>query len=148
MKNIIYTISIIFIGFLYPFQTIHAQDLPDIEIVTDTILSKPSDSTVIRFVEIMPEFPGGMNEFTKYLQKELKYPEECRKKGITGRVLVEFIVEKDGSISNVRTIVPVYPALDAEAERVIRKSPKWKPGYQLGKPVRVYYQIPIKFSLG
>lgn len=148
MKNIVYIFSIIFIGFLYPFQNLSAQDIPIEENQKESILSDKQDTSVVRFVEKMPEFPGGNNEFYKYLQKELKYPEECRKRGITGKVIVEFVIEKDGSISNVRTIVPVYPALDAEAERVIRNSPKWKPGSQLGKPVRVFYQIPIKFSLG
>lgn len=121
----------------------------------DSILNQPYQPVVnvdslmpaIRFVEKMPEFPGGTEGFSMFLAREIIYPEVCRQIGITGVVILEFIVEKDGSLSNINVIVPVYPDLDNEAVRVIKKSPNWKPGLHLGKPVRVYYQVPIRFRL-
>ncbi|HPE39460.1 MAG TPA: energy transducer TonB [Bacteroidales bacterium] len=118
-------------------------DYTPVEIIQD----EGSEPPPVRFVEQMPEFPGGMDAFNAYLKRELRYPEQCRQIGITGVVLVEFVVERNGSISNVKVLVPVYPDLDAEAIRVISASPKWNPGKQMGKAVRVFYQIPIRFSL-
>lgn len=100
-----------------------------------------------RFVDQMPEFKGGMEAFNLYLKKTIKYPDQCALMGITGTVLIEFVVEKDGTVSEAKVLVSVYPDLDTEALRVIKKSPKWNPGKQNGIPVRVYYQIPIKFTL-
>ena len=115
---------------------------------TETIHeNKKGDSTAIRFVEKMPEFPGGASKFYEYLTKELKYPKNCMEKGISGKVIVEFVIERNGSISNVKVVTKVHPELDAEAIRVIKGSPNWIPGEQLGKPVRVFYTIPINFSL-
>ena len=95
----------------------------------------------------MPEFPGGMDAWHEYLKKEIRYPEVCRTLGIQGVVQVEFVVETNGSISNIKILDPVYRDLDEEAIRVISASPKWKPGKQMGRAVRVFYQIPIKFTL-
>jgi protein TonB len=105
------------------------------------------DAPPVRFVEEMPEFPGGMDALQPYLKREVRYPESARQLGVSGVVLVEFVVEKDGSISNVKVLVPVYPELDAEAVRVIKGFPKWKPGRQMGKAVRVLFQIPIRFTI-
>ena len=118
-------------------------DYTPVDIIQETTAEEPP----VRFVEQMPEFPGGIEAFNAYLKRELRYPEQCRQIGITGSVLVEFVVERDGSISNVKVLVPVYPDLDAEAVRVINASPKWNPGKQMGKAVRVFYQIPIRFTL-
>ena len=98
-------------------------------------------------VENMPEFPGGTPEMMKFLSTNVKYPEEAYSKGIEGRVMVKFIVEKDGSISNVKVVKSVSEALDAEAVRVVESMPKWKPGKQNGQLVRVFYTIPITFRL-
>ncbi len=100
-----------------------------------------------RWAEEMPKFPGEADAWQKYLEKNITYPNFCKELGVTGTVLVEFVVERDGSISNVKVLNPVYPDLDAEAVKVIKNSPKWIPGKQMGKPVRVFYQIPIKFTL-
>jgi protein TonB len=81
------------------------------------------------------------------LRKELRYPEVCRTLGITGVVQIQFVVERDGSITNIKVLDQVYRDLDAEAVRVISGSPKWKPGKLMGKEVRVFYQMPIRFSL-
>ena len=98
-------------------------------------------------VEQMPSYPGGENALTTYLVDNIKYPEEAVKKGIEGRVLIKFIVEKDGSISNVEVAEPVNPLLDKEALRVVRSMDNWIPGKQNGKPVRVLWNIPISFRL-
>ena len=102
---------------------------------------------VYDIVEVMPQYPGGMPELMQYLAKNIKYPIQAQKKGIEGRVTVRFIVEKDGSISNVTVVRHIHPLLDKEAERVIKAMPKWSPGKQEGKPVRVKFNIPVAFRL-
>lgn len=113
----------------------------------DTIIPTPED-VVFEVVEVMPEFPnGGMPGFMKYLGKNVKYPIEAHANNIEGRVVVHFIVNKDGSISNVGLTRSVDPLLDKEAIRVISSMPKWKPGMQRGKAVRVKYTVPVMFRL-
>lgn len=97
--------------------------------------------------ETMPQFPGGTKALAKYLSTKIKYPQEARKAGAQGRVILSFIVGADGSISNVKTLKSVHPALDAEAIRVIKAMPKWTPGRQNGKNVRVKYTIPVNFKM-
>ena len=98
-------------------------------------------------VEQMPEFPGGIKALLDYLCQNVKYPADAEKQKIEGRVIANFVVETDGSISNVEVFRPVFPSLDAEAVRVLSAMPKWKPGMQSGKVVRVKYTVPINFSL-
>ena len=98
-------------------------------------------------VEQMPEFPGGAAGMMKFIAENVKYPEEAYSKGIEGRVLVQFIIEKDGSVTNVKVIKKVNDAIDAEAVRVVKAMPKWKPGKQNGREVRVKYTIPVIFRL-
>ena len=98
-------------------------------------------------VEQMPEFPGGAAGMMKFIAENVKYPEEAYSKGIEGRVLVQFIIEKDGSVTNVKVIKKVNDAIDAEAVRVVKAMPKWKPGKQNGREVRVKYTIPVSFRL-
>ena len=100
-----------------------------------------------RVVEYMPEFPGGMNSLLDYIAKNIKYPEEAQKKGINGRVILQFIVNTDGSLSDFKIIRGVDPQLDAEALRVVKSMPKWTPGKDKGKVVPVYYTVPISFGL-
>lgn len=99
-------------------------------------------------LEKAPEFKGGVNEFYRYLGRTIKYPKEAYTNGITGTVIVNFNVEKDGAISDAKVDKPVFASMDKEAIRVVMASPKWTPGMQRGVPVRVKYNIPIKFSLG
>ena len=99
-------------------------------------------------VEQMPSFPGGMKALMDYLQENIKYPKDAQDAKKEGRVIATFIVEKDGSISNVKIVRSIFPSLDAEAERIITAMPKWIPGMQNGENVRVKYTIPISFSLG
>jgi protein TonB len=97
------------------------------------------------FVEEMPEFPGGVDSMKTFLRREIVYPKVALENGITGTVLVEFIVEKDGRVTNGKVKVPLYSDCDAEALRVVMSMPKWKPAKNMGKPVRCYFQIPITF---
>lgn len=106
-----------------------------------------ADGDVFNVVEHMPEFPGGMGELMKYLSMNVRYPEAAHKAGTQGRVMVSFIVETDGTISNAHVQKGVSEELDQEALRVIKSMPKWKPGMQSGKAVRVKYTIPISFRL-
>lgn len=106
------------------------------------------DEDVFEVVENMPEFPdGGMPGLMKYLSTNIRYPEAAHKAGTQGRVTVQFVVGKDGSIGNVSILRGVDPALDAEAIRVISGMPKWKPGTQKGEPVNVKYTVPVMFRL-
>lgn len=98
-------------------------------------------------VEVYPEFEGGMNGWARYLQRNLHYPSDAQELNKQGKVYISFVVEKDGSISNVVLIKGIYQSLDTEAMRVIKKSPHWKPGKQNGKSVRVRYNMPISFAI-
>lgn len=124
-------------------ENLEIEEYVPIEIVEE----EPEEAPVVRFAEKMPEFPGGTEAMYSFLQKELTYPEVARNNGIQGTVLLEFVVERDGSVSNVKPVVSLFPECDAEAIRVVKKMPKWKPGEQLGKPVRCYFNIPIRFTL-
>ena len=106
-----------------------------------------SEGMVFDVVEQMPQFPGGMPALMKWLQDNMKYPKEAQDAKQQGRVIVSFVVEKDGSITNVRVVKSVAPALDEEAIRVVKAMPKWNPGMQNGEPVRVNYTVPISFQL-
>lgn len=106
------------------------------------------DQTVFVIVETMPEFPGGQAELMKYLSNNVKYPVIAQENGIQGRVVCQFVVERDGSIANVEVVRSSNEAsLDREAVRVIKSMPKWKPGKQRGKAVRVKYTVPVNFKL-
>lgn len=111
----------------------------------------PADSTakeeVFMVAEQMPEFPGGMKELLKFLQDNLKYPENAMKNNVQGRVIVQFVVEKDGTPTEFKVLRSVDPDLDAEALRVMKAMPKWKPGMQKGQVVRVKFTVPVSFTL-
>jgi len=98
-------------------------------------------------IEDKPEFPGGMTELLKYLAKNTKYPEIAKENGISGRVYVQFVIGKSGAVSNVKIMRGRDPYLDKEAVRVVKTLPKWKPGKQRGKAVKVSYVVPINFKL-
>lgn len=102
---------------------------------------------VYQIVEQQPSFPGGREELFKYLAYNVRYPIDAAENKIEGRVLVTFVVEHDGSISNVNVANSVYPSLDKESIRVVSGMPKWIPGKANGKTVRVKYTIPITFRL-
>ena len=98
-------------------------------------------------IEKKPEFPGGLVEMQKWIRDHTKYPEVAKENGITGKVYVQFVIGKDGAVTNVKVMRSVDPYLDAEALRVIKAMPKWSPGEQRGKPVKVLFQLPVNFVL-
>ena len=102
---------------------------------------------VFTVVEKMPEYPGGDDARIKFMVENIKYPEQAKKNGIQGVVFVSYVVEKDGKISNIKTIRGIGGGCDEEAERVISLMPNWKPGIQRGQPVRVQFNLPVRFSL-
>ncbi len=119
-------------------------DFSDIQVEDD---SSGDDAPVFFIVEDMPEFPGGEAALTKYLATEVKYPVIAQENGIQGRVYIKFVVNTDGRVANVEVARGVDPSLDKEALRVVKAMPKWKPGKQRGKTVRVSYTVPINFVL-
>ena len=107
----------------------------------------PVEETVYDVVEEMPQFPGGPSALFEYLSNNLQYPVVAEENGVQGRVIVTFIVEKDGSISNAKVVKVVDPSLDKEAIRLVESMPNWIPGKQNGEPVRVKYTVPVTFRL-
>ena len=105
------------------------------------------EQTIFQVVENQPEFPGGQSALMQYLSKNIKYPTISQENGVQGRVVVQFVVNKDGSIVDPVVARSVDPYLDKEAIRVVSTIPKWKPGMQRGKPVRVRYTLPVAFKL-
>lgn len=105
------------------------------------------DTPIFTVVEDMPKFPGGKEAMYKYFGENITYPAEARKEGIQGTVYITFVIEVDGRVSKPRLLRGVHEDLDKEAMRVIKEMPKWKPGKQKGKAVRVQYNLPIKFTL-
>ena len=108
---------------------------------------KEEETKVFDVVEQMPSFPGGPSALFEYLSKNIKYPVVAEENGIQGRVIVTFVVEKDGSITDVRVVKSVDPSLDKEAQRVVKSMPRWIPGKQNGSAVRVKYTVPVTFRL-
>ena len=138
------------------------KDIPDIKVIAEIdplegvdlyklpeLTPEDSDETsdIFTVVEEMPEFPGGYAALLKYLRDNILYPIQAKEAGITGTVYVSFIVGKDGSINSVEVLRSVPGGCSDEAVRVIRGMPRWSPGKQLGKPVMVKYNLPIKFNL-
>lgn len=105
------------------------------------------ENVIFQVVETMPSYPGGNEALTKYLSDNIRYPVIAQENGIQGRVICQFVVNKDGSIVDIQVVRSVDPSLDKEAERVIRNMPKWNPGKQRGKSVRVKYTLPVNFRL-
>ncbi len=108
---------------------------------------KPVEEKVFDVVEQMPQFPGGDAALFEYLSTHIKYPTIAEENGVQGRVIVTFVVERDGSITDVKVVKSVDPSLDKEASRVVAGMPKWIPGKQNGSAVRVKYTVPVTFRL-
>ena len=108
---------------------------------------KEEETKVFDVVEQMPSFPGGPSALMQYLSSNIKYPVVAEENGVQGRVVCTFVVEKDGSITDVRVVKSVDPSLDKEAMRVVKSMPKWIPGKQNGSAVRVKYTVPVTFRL-
>ena len=117
------------------------------DIFFESVEEEPEEQTIFEVVENMPDFPGGQAALMQYLAKNIKYPTIAQENGTQGRVIVQFVVNKDGSIVDAKVVRSVDPYLDKEALRVINTMPKWKPGMQRGKPVRVKFTVPVMFRL-
>ncbi len=121
-------------------------------VVEDIVFDEPVEEEVAEeiftIVEDQPAPKGGMAAFYEYVGKKLKYPAQARRMGIEGKVFVEFVVDKDGTITDVKAIKGIGAGCDEEAIRVIQASPKWNPGKQRGRPVKVRMILPITFKLG
>ena len=116
-------------------------------VAPEVVEEEIEEAEIFTVVEEMPEFPGGMAKLADYLAKNIKYPQLARESGIQGRVFINFVVENDGSVTNVKVMRSLGGGCDEEAVRVVKSMPKWKPGKQRGKPVRVSYNLPVNFKL-
>lgn len=125
----------------------HVPIIDDPPIIDTPWPEVPDSNQVLIVVEEMPSFPGGMPALSAYVSEHLKYPEEAKNLRHEGLVLMQFVVEKDGSVSNVEVIRGIGHGCDAEALRVVKAMPAWKPGKQGGKPVRVRQSLPMRFKL-
>ena len=131
------TLTLLLIGTYLNIGTVFAQD---------TSKSISNKSNIFVAVEQAPDFPGGTQAFYKYIASNLKYPAVASLLGLTGKVYLTFVVDKDGSVTDVKPIKCLGAGCESEAVRVVSMSPKWQPGVQKGKPVRVAYTIPITFG--
>jgi protein TonB len=123
------------------------QVLKQNEVVVEKVEQKEEETKVFEVVEQMPQFPGGDAALMQYLSSHIKYPVVAEENGIQGRVVCTFVVERNGSITDVRVVKSVDPSLDKEAVRVIKSMPNWIPGKQNGSAVRVKYTVPVTFRL-
>ncbi len=145
MKNIFLVVAILLGSQISIAQT---QDSEQLIQAPKAVEESPQEETFV-IVEKMPEFPGGQAALMHYLNSKIKYPEECRKMGVEGKVFVKFIVDATGNIINVQVLRGVVDGklLEKEAIRVVESMPNWKPGTQGGKAVSVYFTLPISFKL-
>ena len=115
--------------------------------VQSVVSDNQDDERIYEMVEVNARFPGGENECHKWLSQHLRYPDKCQKKGIEGRVIVSFVVNRDGSICDVKAVRSPHPALAKESVRVVKAMPKWEPAYQGNKRVRSRFNLPLMFIL-
>lgn len=113
----------------------------------DAKVTEEDPNKIFTSVEQVPTFPGGLEAFGRYLQKNIRYPAVARENGTQGKVILSFICERDGSLTDIKVVRSIGDGCDEEATRVIKASPHWKPGIQNGRPVRVAYSVPVSFTL-
>ncbi|MFY0607119.1 MAG: energy transducer TonB [Cyclobacteriaceae bacterium] len=125
------------------------EDMQIEEVVFDEVLEEPEEKAeeIFQIVEDKPEFPGGLKAFYEYVGENVSYPAAASRLGVTGRVFVRFVIEKDGSLTDITVIKGIGSGCDEEAVRVLENSPPWTPGKQRGNKVRVYMTVPIYFKL-
>ncbi|MCD4790789.1 MAG: M56 family metallopeptidase [Bacteroidales bacterium] len=128
-------------------NSVIAQDTEIKEVKSEAKVIKTEEGEIFPVVEQMPRFPGGDDARIKFLNENLKYPDEARKQGISGRVFISFVVENDGEITNIKLLRGIGGGCDEEAMRVVSIMPTWEPGLEKGKPVRVQFNMPFKFLL-
>jgi periplasmic protein TonB len=124
-----------------------AEEEIKVEEVKEQVIQQEAPKEIFTVVEEQPGYPGGDEARIKFLQENIKYPEEAKELGVQGKVFVTFVVEVDGSITDVRVLRGIGAGCDEEAIRVVRSMPRWVPGKQRGQPVRVQFNLPIKFTL-
>jgi protein TonB len=117
------------------------------ELPPEPVVADPDEGKVFTYVEEMPTFPGGEAAMYEYISRKIVYPALARENGITGRVFMNFIVDKDGNIKDVKVLRGIGGGCDEEATRVIKAMPNWKPGKQNGRAVQVSFNVPINFTL-
>jgi protein TonB len=128
-------------------ERVEVRTITEVKAVKVEAEEEPEEQAIFEVVEEMPEYPGGMSALMQYLAQNIKYPTIAQENGTQGRVIVQFVVNRDGSIVDPVVVRSVDPYLDKEALRVIAAMPKWKPGMQRGKSVRVKYTVPVAFRL-
>ncbi len=131
---------------------INTEDDKDVEVIiappVEAPVEEPEEEEIFMIVESMPEFPGGQQAMMRYIGENIKYPVIAQENGIQGRVICQFVIEKDGKVADIQVVRSSgESSLDKEAIRVINSMPRWKPGKQRGKAVRVRYTIPVNFRL-
>jgi periplasmic protein TonB len=148
MKKILITITII-LSFAVAKAQVNTAKTTDTASKSSGVTITTVDSTgkIFTAVEYEPTFKGGITAFYNFLRGNMHYPEKAKRNNIQGKVFISFVVEKDGSLTNIKVSKGVSEDLDAEALRVIKASPNWNPGTQNGKPVRVAYTMPLSFAL-
>jgi protein TonB len=121
----------------------------EIEVYVPPVMEEEEvvEAEIFTVVESMPEFPGGQAKMMEFIAQNIKYPAMARESGIQGRVFVNFVVEPDGSVSNVKVLRGIGGGCDEEAVRVVKSMPNWTPGRQRGKAVRVSFNLPVRFTL-
>ena len=139
MKKILF-IALLSFGFMANAMAQHFDE-------GEEVIEQSESDKVFEVVDEMPSFPGGQSALFDFMAKNIKYPEVAEDNGIQGRVLVTFIVKKDGSLSDVRVAKSVDPSLDKEAVRVVKSMPKWIPGIEKGQYVNVKFTLPVTFRL-
>lgn len=145
MKKILLIASLLFSVNTFANQAVR-ENAEENNVATDAP-SEMEEAIICPITEKRPEFPGGTIALKKYLSENVEYPKKALRKRIQGKVIVKFVIEKNGSISNVSVIKSVHPLLDAEAARVVGKMPNWQPGENGGKVVRSYFTLPVDFRL-
>ena len=130
--------------------SIESQTAGFLDMVPDTLSveSQIAETDILDYAEHHPSFPGGQQALLEFLRQNVNYPEQAKKDSIEGRVVVGFVIDTDGSITEPKVVRSVHPLLDAEALRVIKLMPKWEPGYQGDSLVRVKYNLPVTFKMG
>lgn len=130
---------------------IEEETVPDVPVKIDAPPPPPPkeepQDEIFMIVENQPEPKGGMQAFYKYIGKKIKYPKQARRMGVEGRVFVQFVVDKDGTLTDIKVLKGIGAGCDEEALRVLKEAPKWQPGKQRGRPVKVRMSIPIFFKL-
>lgn len=128
-------------------KTVNVLPVADYMVAESASVSVEDEDSVYLSADVMPEFPGGTEALMKYLSEHIVYPKAALQKTIEGRVLVSFVIEKDGHVSNATVVRSVHPLLDTEALRVVSTLSQWHPAIDKGKTVRVKYSVPIAFRL-